>query len=326
MPTTYLKAINEALMETMAGDPNVFVLGEDVAMLGGAFKVTEGLLEKFGADRVIDTPISESLIVGAAIGAAIMGMRPVAEMQFGDFISCAYDQIVNMAATLRYRHGGRAQVPMVIRIPSGAGIHGGLFHSQNTESFFISTPGLKIVTPATAYDAKGLLKTAIMDNDPVLFFEHKYLYRRIQEELPSEPYTVPFGKAVIRRAGVDMTFITYSAALYPSLTAAEELQKEDGLNIEVIDLRTLRPLDWETIAQSVKRTNKVMIIHEDRKTGGIGAEISAKISETLFDFLDGPIVRVASEDTHYAFSPPLEEYILPNVNKIKIQAKQLAAY
>jgi len=326
MPTTYLKAINEALMETMAGDPNVFVLGEDVAMLGGAFKVTEGLLEKFGADRVIDTPISESLIVGAAIGAAIMGMRPVAEMQFGDFISCAYDQIVNMAATLRYRHGGRAQVPMVIRIPSGAGIHGGLFHSQNTESFFISTPGLKIVTPATAYDAKGLLKTAIMDNDPVLFFEHKYLYRRIQEELPSEPYTVPFGKAVIRRAGVDMTFITYSAALYPSLTAADELQKEDGLNIEVIDLRTLRPLDWETIAQSVKRTNKVMIIHEDRKTGGIGAEISAKISETLFDFLDGPIVRVASEDTHYAFSPPLEEYILPNVNKIKIQAKQLAAY
>jgi 2-oxoisovalerate dehydrogenase E1 component beta subunit len=326
MPTTYIKAIHDAMFEEMKRDENVFVLGEDVGLLGGAFKATEGFLQEFGPDRVIDTPIAESLIVGAAIGAAIMGMRPVAEMQFGDFISCGYDQIINMAATLRYRHGGGAQVPIVIRAPSGAGVHGGLFHSQNSESCFISTPGLKIVNPATAYDAKGLLKASIRDNDPVIFFEHKYLYRRIQEELPEEDYIVPLGQAAIRREGSDMTFITYSAALYPSLAAAEKLQQEDGISVEVIDLRTLRPLDWPAIFKSVQKTSKVVIIHEDRKTGGIGGEISARITEELFGSLDGPILRVTSEDTHYAFSPPLEEFILPNVEKILAKARTLAAY
>ncbi|HEY5599430.1 MAG TPA: alpha-ketoacid dehydrogenase subunit beta, partial [Candidatus Manganitrophaceae bacterium] len=323
---TYIKAIHDAMFEEMKRDENVFLLGEDIATLGGAFKATEGFLKEFGPDRVIDTPIAESLIVGAAIGAAILGMRPIAEMQFGDFISCAYDQIINMAATLRYRHGGRAQVPMVIRAPSGAGVHGGLFHSQNPESLFLSTPGLKIVTPATAYDAKGLLKASIRDNDPVLFFEHKNLYRRIQEELPEEDYIVPLGKASIRREGSDMTFVTYSAALYPSLAAAEKLKEQEGMEVEVIDLRTLRPLDWAAIFQSVQKTNKVIIVHEDRKTGGIGGEIAARISEEVFDYLDGPVCRVASEDTHYAFSPPLEEFILPNVEKIITKAKALAAY
>lgn len=325
MPTTYIKAIHDAMFEEMKRDENVFILGEDVGILGGAFKATEGFLKEFGPDRVIDTPISETLIVGAAIGAAISGMRPIAEMQFGDFISCAYDQIINMAATLRYRHGGRAQVPIVVRAPSGAGVHGGLFHSQNPESLFLSTPGIKIVNPATAYDAKGLLKASIRDNDPVLFFEHKFLYRRIQEELPEEDYIVPLGKAAVRKEGSDLTLITYSASLYPSLTAAEKLEKE-GVDVEVIDLRTLRPLDWETLFQSVRKTSKVLIVHEDRKTGGIGGEISARISEEFFDHLDGPILRVTSEDTHYAFSPPLEEFILPNVDKILSKARTLAAY
>ena len=314
------------MFEEMKRDENVFVMGEDVGILGGAFKATDGFLQEFGAERVIDTPISESLIVGAAIGAAVLGMRPIAEIQFADFISCAYDQIINMAATLRYRHGGRAQTPIVVRGPSGAGVHGGLFHSQNPESYFLSVPGLKLVAPATAYDAKGLLKASIRDNDPVLFFEHKYLYRRIQEELPEEDFIVPLGKAAIRREGSDMTFITYAAMLYPSLAAAERLEKEDGLRVEVIDLRSLRPLDWEAIFGSVRKTNKVVIIHEDRRTGGIGGEIAARIAEECFDSLDGPIVRVASEDTHYAFSPPLEEFILPNVDKILAKARTLAAY
>ncbi len=313
------------MIEEMRRDDSVFILGEDVATLGGAFKATEGLLAEFGPERVIDTPIAESLIVGTAIGAAILGMRPIAEMQFGDFISCAYDQIINMAATLRYRHGGGARVPIVIRAPSGAGVHGGLFHSQNPESCFFSTPGIKIVAPATAYDAKGLLKAAIRDNDPVLFFEHKGLYRKVQEELPQEEYIVPIGKAAIRRKGTKMTFITYSAALYPALSAAERL-KEEGIDVEVIDLRTLKPIDWETIFQSVRKTGKVLIIHEDRRTGGIGGEISARLSEELFDHLDGPILRVTSEDTHYAFSPPMEEFILPNVEKILTKARMLAGY
>lgn len=325
MATTFIKAIHDAMLEEMGRDDAVILLGEDVGTLGGAFKATEGLLKEFGPDRVIDTPIAETLIVGAAIGAAIMGLRPIAEMQFGDFISCAYDQIINMAATMRYRHGGTVSVPMVIRAPSGAGIHGGLFHSQNPESCFLSTPGLKIVAPATAYDAKGLLKSAIRDNNPVLFFEHKGLYRKIQEELPPEEYLVPLGKAAIRREGSDLTLITYSAALYPSLLAADKLN-EEGIHAEVIDLRTLKPLDWEAIERSVRKTNKALIVHEDRKTGGIGGEISALISERLFDHLDGPIMRVASEDTHYAFSPPMEEFILPNVEKILTKARALAAY
>ncbi len=325
MPTTYLKAINEALLEEMERDENVFVIGEDVGVLGGAFKATEGLFQKFGAERVIDTPIAESLIVGAAIGAAILGMRPVAEMQFMDFISCGFDQIVNMAATLRYRHGGRAQVPIVIRGPSGAGVHGVLFHSQNPETWFFKTPGLKVVAPATAHDAKGLLKTAIRDPDPVLFFEHKFLYRRISEELPKEEYLVPFGQAAIRREGRHLSIITYSAPVHLCLQAAEQLARE-GIEAEVLDLRTLVPLDRETILTSVKKTNKAMIVHEPPRTGGIGGEIAAILAEEAFDHLDGPIVRVASQDTPYAFSPPLEEFILPSVAKIVEKARALARY
>jgi 2-oxoisovalerate dehydrogenase E1 component beta subunit len=325
METTYLKAINEALFEEMERDEKVFLLGEDIGVLGGAFKATEGLFEKFGPERVIDTPISESLIVGTAIGAAVLGMRPVAEMQFADFISCGFDQIVNMAATLRYRHGGKAKVPMVIRAPSGAGIHGGLFHSQNPEAWFFHSPGLKIVAPATAYDAKGLLKSAIRDDDPVLYFEHKFLYRRIKEDLPAEEYLVPLGKAEVKRAGKDMTMITYGSALHLCLEAAKILEKEK-LEMEVVDLRTILPLDKKTILDSVKKTNKVMVVHEDRKTGGIGGEIAAIISEEAFEYLDGPVMRVAAQDTHYAFSPTLEEFILPNTEKIVVKARELARY
>jgi 2-oxoisovalerate dehydrogenase E1 component beta subunit len=325
MPTTYLKAINEALFEEMERDENVFLLGEDIADLGGAFKATEGLADRFGRDRVIDTPISEELIVGAAIGAAVLGMRPVAEMQFADFISCGFDQIVNMAATLRYRHGGRAKVPIVVRAPSGARIHGGLFHSQNPEAWFTNVPGLKVVAPATAYDAKGLLKAAIRDDNPVLFFEHKFLYRRIQEELPKEDFMVAIGKAQIRRKGRHLSMITYGACVHDCLQAADILGKEE-IDCEVLDLRTLLPLDKPAILDSAKKTSKVMIVHEDRKTGGIGGEVAAIISEEAFDHLDGPILRVATEDAHYAFSPPLEEYILPSVDKIVSKARQLAKY
>ncbi|MBI3009288.1 MAG: alpha-ketoacid dehydrogenase subunit beta [Candidatus Omnitrophica bacterium] len=325
METTYLKAINEALFEEMERDEKVFLLGEDIGVLGGAFKATEGLFEKFGPERVIDTPISESLIIGAATGAAVLGMRPVAEMQFGDFISCGFDQIVNMTATLRYRHGGKAKVPMVIRAPSGAGIHGGIFHSQNPEAWFFHSPGLKIVAPATAYDAKGLLKSAIRDDDPVLYFEHKFLYRRIKEDLPAEEYLVPLGKAEVKRDGKDMTMITYGSALHLCLEAAKILEKEN-LEIEVVDLRTILPLDKKTILDSVKKTNKAMVVHEDRKTGGIGGEIAAVIAEEVFEYLDGPVMRVASQDTHYAFSPTLEEFILPNTEKIVVKARELARY
>ncbi|HXR36580.1 MAG TPA: alpha-ketoacid dehydrogenase subunit beta, partial [Candidatus Binataceae bacterium] len=270
MEITYLKAINEALHEEMRRDENVFVMGEDVADLGGAFKVTEGLLDAFGGDRVIDTPISESLIVGAGIGAAVLGMRPIVEMQFADFISCAFDQIVNMAATLRFRHGGRGACPLVIRGPSGAGIHGAIFHSQNPEAWFARVPGLKVVAPATAYDAKGLLKSAIRDDDPVVYLEHKRLYRSLKEDVPEGDFTVPIGVAEVRHAGRDLSIITYGGTLQQSLDAARIVEKADGISIEVLDLRTLLPLDREAILATAKKTGKVLIVHEDRLTGGIG--------------------------------------------------------
>ncbi len=326
MEQTYLKAINQALHEEMRRDENVLVIGEDVAELGGAFKVTEGLLDAFGEQRVIDTPISEALIVGAAIGAAVLGMRPVAEMQFGDFISCAFDQIVNMAATLRYRHGGRASCPIVVRAPSGAGIHGAIFHSQNPEAWFTRVPGLKVVAPATAYDAKGLLKSAIRDDDPVIYFEHKRLYRSIKEDLPEGEFTVPIGVAELRREGRDLSLITYGGTMHQSLDAARILEKEDGLSVEVLDLRTLLPLDREAILATARKTGKVLIVHEDRLTGGIGGEVAATIAEHAFESLDGPIRRLAMADTHNAFSPPMEEYILPNTNKIVQAIRDLAAY
>lgn len=321
--TTYLEAIREGLSEEMERDPNVFLIGEDIGVYGGAFKVTAGLLDRFGEKRVVDTPISESAIVGAAIGAGLMGLRPVAEIQFADFISCAFDQIVNFAAKCRYRWG--AAVPIVVRAPSGGGIHGGPFHSQNPEAWFTRVPGLKVIAPATAYDAKGLIKSAVRDNNPVLFFEHKGLYRRIKEDLPAGDYTVPIGKAAVAREGRDMTIVTYGAMLYVALEAAEKLA-EEGVSVEVVDLRTLLPLDEETILASVRKTSKVLLLHEDTRTGGLGGEIASIITEKAFEFLDGPVVRVTAPDTPIPFSPPLEEAFLPNAAKVLEKSRWLLAY
>src|SRR3989449_6262543 len=312
MQLTYLEAIRQGIWEEMEHDPTVFCLGEDIGIYGGAFKVTDGFIDHFGPERVIDTPIAESAIVGAAFGASLTGMRPVAEFQFMDFIGCAFNQIVNMAAKAHYRWG--APAPLVIRGPSGGNVHGGPFHSQNPEMYFVHTPGLKVVYPSTPYDAKGLLKAAIRDNNPVLFFEHKFLYRRIKEELPGEDYTVPIGKAVVRREGRDLTILSYAAMMHTSLEAAAELSKE-GIEAEVIDLRTLLPLDKETILQSVKKTNKVLVVHEDTRTGGIAGEIAMIICEDAFQDLDGPVLRVTSLDTPVPYSPPLEEHFLPNAAK-----------
>jgi 2-oxoisovalerate dehydrogenase E1 component beta subunit len=321
---TYLEAIRQALFEEMERDPNVFMLGEDIGAYGGAFKVTDGLLQKFGANRVIDTPISEAAIVGAAAGAAHMGMRPVCEMQFIDFISCAYDMLTNYVATSRYR--AMLPCPIVVRGPSGGYVRGGPFHSQNPEAAFLHTPGLKIVSPATASDAKGLLKAAIRDDDPVLFFEHKYLYRRIKEEIPDGEHVVPIGKGRVAREGSDVSIITYAATVWKSLEAAEQLEKEDGLSVEVLDLRSLLPMDDEAIIATVKKTNRVMIVHEDTRTGGVAGEVTARITEQAFAWLDAPIYRVTAADTPLPYSPPLEDYVLPQTSDIVTVARQLAAY
>jgi len=321
--TTYVDAIREAIFEEMERDDRVFVLGEDIGVYGGAFKVTDGLLGRFGEDRVIDTPISEAAIVGAAVGAAMVGLRPIAEMQFADFASCAFDMITNFAAKSRYRTG--VGVPLVVRGPSGGGVHGGPFHSQNPEAYFAHTPGLKVVQPATAYDAKGLLKSAIRDDDPVLFFEHKFLYRRVKEVLPPGDWTVPIGKAAVRREGRDLSILTYGAMVWTALEAARTLESE-GIDAEVVDLRTLFPLDEETILASVGKTSKAILLHEATRTGGIGAEIAAVLSERCFEYLDGPLLRVTAPDTPVPFSPPLEEFFLPNADKVCRAARALAGY
>src|SRR5499427_8198464 len=287
---TYLEAIREALVEEMRRDPKVFVLGEDVGAYGGAFGVTQGLYDEFGEMRVVDTPISESAIVGISVGAALRGYRPVAEMQFADFISCGFDQIVNQAATLRYRYGGRATVPLVVRAPSGGNVGGGLYHSQNPEGWFIHRPGLKVVAPSTAYDAKGLLKAAIRDDNPVVYFEHKYLYRRAKGPVPEGDDIVPIGVAATRREGGDVTLVSYGAMMTPSLEAADRLAR-DGVEVEVIDLRTLLPYDKAALFASVEKTNRVLIVHEDVKTLGLGAELSAVIVEERFASLDAPVMR-----------------------------------
>jgi len=320
---TYVEAIRQGIWEEMERDPSVFLLGEDIGGYGGAFKVTEGMLEKFGADRVIDTPISESAIVGAAVGAALMGMRPVVEMQFMDFIACGFDQIVNMAAKIHYRWG--PAVPMVIRGPSGAGVHGGPFHSQSNEMWFVHTPGLKVVIPATASDAKGLIKASIRDDNPVIFYEHKFLYRRVKDEVPEEDYVVPLGKAAVRRDGTDISVITYGAMVWTALDAARELEKE-GISLEVVDLRSLLPYDEETVLSSVRKCSKAILLHEDTRTGGMAGELAALIAEKAFEDLDGPIVRVTAPDTPVPFAPPLEEYFLPNAQKVADAARKLAAY
>ncbi len=322
---TMVEALRQALDEEMARDERVFILGEDVGVYGGAFKVTEGLLEKYGEERVIDTPISESAIVGAACGAALMGMRPVAEFQFMDFISCAFDIIINYAAKARYRNN--LSVPIVLRGPCGGNVHGGPFHSQNPEAYFLNVPGLKIVEPSTARDAKGLLKAAIRDEDPVIFLEHKYLYRlpRVKEVLPADDYLVPIGKAAVRREGSHLSIITYGAMVYTALDAAENLAK-DGIEAEVVDLRTLLPLDEETILNSVAKTNKVILLHEATRTGGPAGELAARIAEKAFEYLDGPIVRVTAPDTPVPYSPPLEEEFLPQVSDVEQAARELVNY
>ena len=322
--TTYLEAIREALFEEMERDGQVFCLGEDIGRYGGAFKVTDGLLEKFGEGRVIDTPISEAAIVGAAAGAAHMGMRPVCEMQFIDFISNAYDMLTNYVATARYR--AFLPCPMVVRGPSGGYVRGGPFHSQNPEAAFLHTPGIKIVYPATASDAKGLLKAAIRDDDCVLFFEHKYLYRRIREELPAGDHVVPIGRARVAREGTDLSIVTYAATVWKSLEAAEQLEREDGLSVEVIDLRSLAPLDDEAIMATVRKTSRVLVVHEDTATGGIAGEITARINELAFEWLDAPVRRVAAHDVPLPYAPALEDFVLPQTADIVRAARWLAAY
>ena len=320
---TYVEAIRQGLWEEMERDESVFVMGEDIAVYGGAFKVTKGFLERFGERRVIDTPLSEAAIVGAGTGAAINGLRPVVEMQFSDFMACAFDQITNFAAKCRFRWGGT--VPLVVRAPTGGGFSGGPFHSQNPEMPYVHTPGLKVVEPSTAYDAKGLLKAAIRDNDPVIFLEHKHLYRSIKGDVPGDDYTVPLSKAAVRRSGQDLSVITYGAMVHVALEAAETLAQED-IDTEVVDLRTLMPLDREAVLATAKKTGKVILLHEDTLTGGLGGELAGIISEHAFEHLDGPLVRIAPPDTPVPYSPPLEKAFLPNAEKVVEKVRWLYRY
>jgi len=309
----------------MQRDDRVFVLGEDIGQYGGAFKLTAGFVDEFGPQRVIDTPVSETAIIGAAAGAAHMGLRPVAEMQFIDFISCAYDIITNYVATARYR--ANLPTPMVVRGPTGGYVRGGPFHSQMPEAAFLHTPGLKLVCPATARDAKGLIKSAIRDEDPVIYFEHKFLYRRIKEDIPEdEEILTPIGKANVARDGTDLTIVTWSAMVWRALEAADELEQEDGASIEVLDLRTLLPMDDAAIFKSIRKTNRVLIAHEDTRTGGVAGEITARISEHAFEWLDAPIRRVTAHDTPLPYSPTLEDFVLPHVNDIVDAARRILAY
>ena len=321
-----LEAIREGIREEMSKDDSVFVIGEDVGTYGGAFKVTEGLLEQFGPERIIDTPISEAAIVGAACGAALMGMKPIAEFQFIDFISCGFDMLTNFAAKSRYR--GCGGIGAVFRGPCGSGVRGGPFHSLNAESFFLNTAGLKMVEPSTAYDAKGLIKSAINDPDPVLFFEHKKLYRlpRLREVLPDEDYTVPIGKARVAREGKDLSIVTFGAQTLNALDAAEKVEKEDGISVEVVDLRTLAPLDRDAIKETVKKTNRAIVLHESSITGGIGGEVAAIIAEEAFEWLDAPVIRIASIDSPVPFAPQMEDYYLPSLDEVVQACRKLVAY
>jgi len=320
---TYIQAISDGLREEMRRDARVVVFGEDVGVYGGAFKVTLGFQEEFGPWRVLDTPLSETAIVGGATGAALMGLRPVAEMQFADFISCAWDHLVTVAAKQFFRAG--TPVPIVVRLPSGGGFSGGPFHSQNPESSFAHIPGLKVVCPATPEDAKGLLATSIEDPNPVLYFEHKHLYRRIKGEVPEERYTTPFGQARVHRPGEDAVVVTWGAMVHTANEAAGELQK-DGYEVEVLDLRTIIPWDKERVLEDVRRTSKVLVLHEDTRTGGFGAEIAATIAEEAFEDLDAPVMRIAAPDSPVPFSPPLEKAFIPQVDDVVKGLRQLVEY
>jgi pyruvate/2-oxoglutarate/acetoin dehydrogenase E1 component len=324
-PVTMLEAIREALWEEMERDPDVFLMGEDIGVYGGAFKVTDGFLDAFGENRVVDTPISEAGFTGAAAGAAHMGLRPVVEMQFMDFVSCAYEPLTNYIATSRWRQAG-AQ-PIVIRGPVGGGVRGGPFHSQNPEMAFFHTPGLKIVYPSNARDAKGLLKAAIRDDDPVLYFEHKKLYRApfLREVLPPEDYVVPLGEARVVREGADLSIVTYGNMVHESRKAAEQLE-EEGIDVEILDLRSLMPLDEDAILTSVRKTHRLLVVHEDTRTGGIAGEIAMRVSEKAFEWLDAPMLRVTALDTPVPYSPPLEDYFLPQVDDILTACRYLKSY
>lgn len=320
---TYLEAIRQGIWEEMECDSTVIMLGEDIGGYGGAFRVSAGMIEHFGKDRIIETPICESGFTGAAAGLSFMGFKPIVEMQFIDFISCAFSQITNFAARCRYRWG--AGVPIVIRGPAGAGVRGGPFHSQSVEMYYVHTPGLKVVMPATAADAKGLIKAAIRDPDPVIYLEHKFLYRRIKEVVPPGDWAVPLGTAAIRREGRDLSVITYGAMVHIALAAAAELEK-DGISLEVLDLRSLLPLDKDAIIATVRKTNKVFILHEDTRTGGIAGEITALINQEAFEDLDGPVLRLTAPDTPVPYSPPLEDFFLPQTTDVVAVARKLAAY
>ncbi|HET8945047.1 MAG TPA: alpha-ketoacid dehydrogenase subunit beta [Dehalococcoidia bacterium] len=323
---TMVEAVRDAMMEEMKRDERIIVMGEDVGE-GGVFRATEGLMAEFGADRVMDTPLAESCIVGAAIGASLNGILPIAEIQFADFSHPAFDQIVSEAARLYYRSNGTWSCPITIRTPFGAGIHGGPYHSQSIEAFYAHVPGLKVVCVATPYDAKGLLKSAIRDPNPVVFLEHKKAYRLLRQEIPDDDYTIPIGKAETKRVGSDITLVTYGMMVHHSLKAAETVQAEDGVSVEVIDLRSVSPWDKECVLESVKKTGKALIVYEDNITGGFGAEVAATIAERAFEYLDGPVMRVASPDVPISpYAGHLEKYILPNPQKIAEAIRKLAGY
>ena len=324
---TFIEAIREGLAEEMRRDDSIIVLGEDVGKKGGVFLATDGLWAEFGDDRVIDTPLTESMIVGTSIGAAVNGLRPVAEIQFADFIHPAFNQIVSEAARMRYRSNNGYGVPMTIRAPYGGGVHGALYHSQSVEAFFTHVPGLKVVVPSTPYDAKGLLRSSIRDDDPVLFFEHKKMYRSVRGDVPDGEYTVPLGRAAVSRAGSQLTVVAYGLMVHYALEAADRVEEDDGTSVEVIDLRTLRPLDKETLLDSVRKTGKCLVVHEDNRFGGYGAEVAAIVAEEAFDYLDGPVTRICGPDVPAVpYNHVLEEWFMVNPDKIAAAIRKLAAY
>ena len=321
-----IEAVREAIREEMQRDSTVFVLGEDVGLRGGVFLATQGLIDEFGEDRVVDTPLAEAAIIGIALGAAFRGLRPLPEIQFSDFMWPSVNQLIGEASRVCYGTNGAVQVPLVVRIPYGGGIRGGLFHSQNVESHFFHTPGLKVVTPATPYDAKGLLKSSIRDNNPVVFLEHKKTYRLVRGEVPEEEYTIPIGLADLKRLGRDITVVSYGLTLHYCLEAAEQVAA-DGIDVEVVDLRTLTPLDKDTVLDSVRKTGKLLIVHEDNVTGGVGAEIAAIVADQAFEHLDGPISRLCGPDVPtMPFAQTLEDAYMPDTEKITQALRKLAAY
>ena len=321
-----IDAVREALREEMRRDPTVFIMGEDVGQRGGVFLATQGFLEEFGRSRVIDTPLAEASIMGIALGAAFRGLRPISEMQFSDFIWPSVNQLIGEAARVSYGTNGALRVPVVIRVPYGGGIRGGLFHSQNVEAYFFHTPGLKVVAPSTPYDAKGLLKSAIRDNNPVVFLEHKKTYRLVRGEVPEEDYTIPLGVADVKRAGRNITVVSYGLVLHYCLEAAEQVAAE-GIEVEVVDLRTLKPLDKETVLESVKKTGKLLIVHEDNITGGVGAEVAALVADEAFEYLDGPITRLCGPDVPtMPFAQSLEDAYMPTTERIAEALRKQSAY